>query len=68
MENFISLTMAQRAVMDALLKADFPADHVKPATLGSLATKGLVNVIDGMIRCQCSFTYSLFKAGYRDIN
>jgi len=68
MELFLSLTKAQLSVMDALLKGDFKACLVKPATLGALATKGLVNVVDGMIQCRCSFTYDLFRSGLCQVN
>jgi hypothetical protein len=68
MELFLSLTKAQRSVMDTLLRGDLKASMVKPATLGALATKGLVSVNDGMVKCSCPFTYELFRAGMTQVN
>ena len=68
MELFLSLTKAQLSVMDALLRGDFEASEIRPATLGALATKGLVSVNDGMVKCSCPFTYELFRSGLSQVN
>jgi len=59
---FEKLTKAQRAVMEAICtmtQSTMPADHIKPATLGSLAAKGMVNVIAGRVHTTCAFAWNM---------
>ncbi len=46
----VHLTKAQYAVITSLEKQDMPADHIQPATLGTLCAKKLVNVINGIAK------------------
>lgn len=46
----ITLTRAQYDVISALEKHNMPAAHIKPATLGALCAKKLVNVHNGITK------------------
>jgi hypothetical protein len=58
---FEKLTRAQHAIMGALLESDLAADHIKPATLGALCAKGLVNVKDGVVMGVGMMYYDMWK-------
>ena len=59
---FDKLTKAQKAVMEALCtmtQSIMKASDIKPGTLGSLAAKGLVNVLDGNVYATCIFAWNM---------
>ena len=61
-EIFKSLTKHQHGVMEVLCSIQNPriaAANLKPATLGSLCAKKLVNVDDGMVSSTCVMLWNM---------
>lgn len=61
-EIFKSLTKHQHAVMEVLCSAQNPriaAADLKPATLGSLCAKKLVNVDNGIVSSTCIMLWNM---------
>ena len=59
---FRSLTKHQHAVMEVLCSVQNPriaAANLKPATLGSLCAKKLVNVDDGIVSSTCVMLWNM---------
>ena len=58
---FRTLTKAQHKVMDVLctMHGAIPAVNLKPATLGALCTKKLVNVNEGMVSSTCVMLWNM---------
>ena len=59
---FEKLTRAQKAVMEVLCtmtQSTMKAYDIKPATLGCLASKGMVNVVDGLVHATCAFAWNM---------
>ena len=59
----ITLTRAQYSVISALEKHNMPAAHIKPATLGSLCAKKLVNVHNGITKNSSNIMWFSNKDG-----
>ena len=59
---FDKLTKAQKTVMEVLCtmtQSVMKAEDIKPPTLGFLAAKGLVNVLDGNVYATCIFSWNM---------